>query len=397
MCDTYVVAGSTDHIIPWDGAYRTTQLLGGDSRVRAELERSHPGHRQPAGQSEGVVPHLRRAPADRGRSGSSASETHGIVVGALDGVARRPLRRPTRPRRRTLGNAAHPRLEPAPGTVRPPAVDGPASRSSASTGTSLRVSVRGEGRRSCSSWASAATSRCGTRSSARSTNAGFQTIAYDASGTGESPPRLVPLRLHGLARQAAHLLDALGLPERRRPRRVVRRRCRAGAHPAQSASRPPAGPRVHDVRPRWRARHTRSRSRCSRRRCATTRRAFLQADVALDVRPGRRRGRPGRCTSTCGARRSRPPTLWGYLGQLYAVAGWTSLPWLHRITRPTLVAHRRARTRSCRRSTRGSSAPASPTRPCTIVPDAGHLLLMDHADECADLITGFLRGDETET
>ena len=32
---------------------------------------------------------------------------------------------------------------------------------------------------------------------------GFQTIAYDASGTGHSPPRPVPLRPHGLARQAA--------------------------------------------------------------------------------------------------------------------------------------------------------------------------------------------------
>ena len=42
---------------------------------------------------------------------------------------------------------------------------------------------------------------------------GFQTIAYDASGTGHSPPRLVPLRPHGLARQAAHLLDSLGLPD----------------------------------------------------------------------------------------------------------------------------------------------------------------------------------------
>jgi polyhydroxyalkanoate synthase len=29
--DAYVVAGSTDHIIPWAGAYRTTQLLGGES------------------------------------------------------------------------------------------------------------------------------------------------------------------------------------------------------------------------------------------------------------------------------------------------------------------------------------------------------------------------------
>ncbi len=32
MCDAFVVAGYTDHIIPWDGAYRTTQLLGGDSQ-----------------------------------------------------------------------------------------------------------------------------------------------------------------------------------------------------------------------------------------------------------------------------------------------------------------------------------------------------------------------------
>src|SRR4029450_6777383 len=30
-CDAYVVAGATDHIIPWTGAYRTTQMLGGDS------------------------------------------------------------------------------------------------------------------------------------------------------------------------------------------------------------------------------------------------------------------------------------------------------------------------------------------------------------------------------
>jgi poly(3-hydroxyalkanoate) synthetase len=30
--DTYAVAGLTDHIIPWENAYRSTQLLGGDSR-----------------------------------------------------------------------------------------------------------------------------------------------------------------------------------------------------------------------------------------------------------------------------------------------------------------------------------------------------------------------------
>jgi polyhydroxyalkanoate synthase len=30
--DSYIVAGSTDHIVPWKNAYRTTQLLGGDTR-----------------------------------------------------------------------------------------------------------------------------------------------------------------------------------------------------------------------------------------------------------------------------------------------------------------------------------------------------------------------------
>ena len=28
--DSYLVAGSSDHIIPWENAYRSTQLLGGD-------------------------------------------------------------------------------------------------------------------------------------------------------------------------------------------------------------------------------------------------------------------------------------------------------------------------------------------------------------------------------
>ena len=44
-------------------------------------------------------------------------------------------------------------------------------------------------------------------------NRGIQTIAYDASGTGDSPSRLIPQRMHGLARQAAHVLDALGHPD----------------------------------------------------------------------------------------------------------------------------------------------------------------------------------------
>jgi poly[(R)-3-hydroxyalkanoate] polymerase subunit PhaC len=30
--DTYIVAGSNDHVVPWENAYRSTQPLGGESR-----------------------------------------------------------------------------------------------------------------------------------------------------------------------------------------------------------------------------------------------------------------------------------------------------------------------------------------------------------------------------
>jgi poly(3-hydroxyalkanoate) depolymerase len=37
------------------------------------------------------------------------------------------------------------------------------------------------------------------------------------------------------------------------------------------------------------------------------------------------------------ARRMSPPSVIGYLGQLYALSGWTSLFWLHRIEAPVLI------------------------------------------------------------
>ena len=51
----------------------------------------------------------------------------------------------------------------------------------------------------------------------------IQTIAYDASGTGDSPPRLITRRLPALARQAAHLLDGRAMPRRDPPEEVDRR------------------------------------------------------------------------------------------------------------------------------------------------------------------------------
>jgi poly(3-hydroxyalkanoate) depolymerase len=217
---------------------------------------------------------------------------------------------------------------------------------------------------------------------------GFQTIAYDASGTGHSPPRFVPLRPSGLARQAAHLLDALGVPDAhvlgvsfgggvaqelalRNPHRVRRlvlasTACGLGGVPGN-----PVALGLLATPMRYYSPH------------------FLQATAKWmygpinDVDGALMR-------QQISARRSRPPTLWGYVSQLYASAGWTSLPWLHRIAAPTLVLA-------------GSKDPIVPAvnarffaaripkATVHVVPDAGHLLLMDHAAHSAEVIASFLR------
>lgn len=215
---------------------------------------------------------------------------------------------------------------------------------------------------------------------------GFQTISYDAPGTGHSPPRLVPLRPHGLARQAAHLLDALGLPDAhvlgvsfgggvaqelalRNPSRVRRlvlasTLCGLGGVPGNPLALSLLATPLRYYSPR-----------------------FLQAAAHRMYGPV---ADPDGALmrQQIEARRSRPPTLWGYASQLYAVAGWTSLPWLHRITAPTLVL------------TGGKDpivppvnarilAARIPGASVRIIADSGHLLLMERAAECGALIADF--------
>lgn len=113
-CDSFVVAGRTDHIIPWDGAYRTTQLLGGDSRFVL----SNGGHIQailnppdnPKASyltSDSLPPTATEwREAARQESGSWWTAWH-EWLGERSG--------PTRARRARRGNASHRPLEPAPG------------------------------------------------------------------------------------------------------------------------------------------------------------------------------------------------------------------------------------------------------------------------------------------
>jgi poly(3-hydroxyalkanoate) depolymerase len=89
------------------------------------------------------------------------------------------------------------------------------------------------------------------------------------------------------------------------------------------------------------------------------------------------------------ARFAKPPSLAGYLAQVYAITGWTSLPWLCRLPHPTLVLA-------------GDDDPIVPLLNgrllARLIPDArlhvvrggGHLFLLERPAEVAALVTGFL-------
>ena len=90
------------------------------------------------------------------------------------------------------------------------------------------------------------------------------------------------------------------------------------------------------------------------------------------------------------ARFTRAPSLSGYLAQLYAIAGWTSLPWLGRLRQPTLVLA-------------GDDDPIVPSvngrmlarlipdARLHVVPGGGHLFLLERPREMAALVTEFLK------
>ena len=103
---TLVTGGTTDHLTPWKGCYRTTQLLGGPTHVRAEQRRARRVARQSAGQPEGdllarseagtPIPSSgwRRRPSTPARGGKCGS------TGRASAAAARSWRR------KTLGNAS---------------------------------------------------------------------------------------------------------------------------------------------------------------------------------------------------------------------------------------------------------------------------------------------------
>jgi poly(3-hydroxyoctanoate) depolymerase len=220
---------------------------------------------------------------------------------------------------------------------------------------------------------------------------GMQVLSFDAPGVGESTPYRWPRRPRGVARTVERTLDALGYDRvdvlgvslggviaqqlaHQAPRRV-RRLVLAATGPGLGGV--PGSPDVLLT-------------------LATPRR-YYQPDyyrrVAGRIYGGEARRDPDALLHGSVARFIERPSMWGYLGQLYAIMGWTSLPWLWTLRQPTLVLS-------------GDDDPIVPLANARIlarcIPDVrlhivqggGHLFLLERPARIAAVVAAFLKAGE---
>jgi poly(3-hydroxyoctanoate) depolymerase len=220
---------------------------------------------------------------------------------------------------------------------------------------------------------------------------GVQAVSFDAPGVGQSSAYRWPRRIPGVARTVERTLDALGYDRvdvlgvslggvvaqqlaHQAPRRV-RRLVLAATGPGLGGV--PGSPDVLLT-------------------LATPRR-YHQPDyyrrVAGRIYGGEARRDPDALLHGSVARFIQPPSIRGYLGQLYAIAGWTSLPWLRTLRQPTLVLA-------------GDDDPIVPLVNARIlarcIPHArlhvvrggGHLFLLERPARMAAVVVGFLEAED---
>ena len=253
-------------------------------------------------------------------------------------------------------------------------------------GTDVRVSIRGDGPVLLLFMGIGAPLELWAPFEREIARYGRRLVAIDLPGTGGSAAVLPPLRMRGLVALALAVLDELGLDQvdvlglsyggavaqefaHRAPARTRRLVLAATSTGMLSV---PAGPRVlvHLATPLryWRRDYARR--------------------IVGDIYGGRSRTEPW-AHRELSARFDRPPTAAGYLGQLVASIGWTSVTWLPRLSVPTLVMT-------------GDDDPIIPTVNgrilASLIPGArlyvvrggGHLFLLEEAAASAAVIDEFL-------
>jgi poly(3-hydroxyalkanoate) depolymerase len=275
--------------------------------------------------------------------------------------------------------------------VSAPSPDQPAIRFVDVDGVRLRTSVRGSGPALLLITGLGASLELGQPFERELAARGVQAISFDAPGVGQSTAYRRPRRMGGVARTVERMLDALGHDQvdvlgvslggvvaqqlaHQAPRRV-RRLVLAATGPGLGGV--PGSPRVL--------------------LSLATPRRYYQPDyyrrIAGRVYGGAARRDPDALLHGSVARFVERPSLQGYLGQLYAISGWTSLPWLRTLRQPTLVLA-------------GDDDPIVPLvngrilARCIpharlhVVRGGGHLFLLERPARIAALVAGFLEAEE---
>jgi pimeloyl-ACP methyl ester carboxylesterase len=113
--------------------------------------------------------------------------------------------------------------------------------------------------------------------------------------------------------------------------------------------------------------------------------------VAGRIYGGAARSDPAALFGT-GPAHARPPSTQGYVGQLYAMAGWSSLPWLHRLPHPTLVMTGDDDPLVPQLNSR-LIAWRIPDARLHVIPGGGHLFMLERPAEVAAVVSSFLAAD----
>ena len=214
---------------------------------------------------------------------------------------------------------------------------------------------------------------------------GTEMIIFDVPGIGRSPMSWRPRRFSGLARLTARLLDRLGYPEvdvagvswggalAQQFARSYPQRCRRLILAATSA-----GAFMIPGRPSALSKMVTPQRYLSP--------SYMQR-AAGAIYGGEARRHPGIIVEHTA--RIIAPRFMGYIYQLIAGMGWTSIHWLHKLKQPTLIMA-------------GSEDPLVPPANARIiamlvpnnrlfiVPGGGHLFLLHSAGKVVPVIRDFL-------
>ena len=221
---------------------------------------------------------------------------------------------------------------------------------------------------------------------------GIQPVSFDAPGIGESAPYRWPPRMPGIARTVEQMLDVLGYDRVHvlgvsLGGVIAQQLARQAPHRVRGLILAATGPGLGGVPGSPRALLP----------LATPRRYYQPGyyrRIAGRVYGGAARRDPDALLHGSPARFIERPTLRGYAGQIYAITGWTSLPWLRTLQHTTLVLA-------------GDDDPivpvingrilarCIPNAQLQVVSGGGHLFLIERPAEMAGLIATFLLNDTT--